>query len=137
MSCLGKSVVGGGGSEVLMRSCACRLVCGVGELERAKQVLERVLAVDEKAFGSNADEVVATLVNLGSISSDLGENEKAKSLLERAVSLIRGNFGGSDLRLLSSALCILASVHRSLGEGDKANQVLSQALLTRKKLQNK
>jgi len=120
-----------------MASDGCRLVCGVGELERVKVVLERVLEVDEKAFGVNGDEVVWSLVNLGSVYNDLGENEKAKSVLERGVSLIRSNFEGSELRLQSSALSILSGVYRSLGEEEQARRVLSEALLIRKKLQGR
>jgi len=123
-------------SNVNMRSSDCRLVCGVGELERVKQVLERVVEVEEKAFGSNADEMVSSLVCLGSVYNDLGDSEKAKRVLERGVSLIRSNFGGSDPRMMSSALSILAGVHRSLGEAGKANQLMSEALLLRRGLQD-
>ena len=51
----------------------------LGEYEKAKDVLERALNIDEKHCGQDHIEVAITLTNLGNVYSKLGDYDKAKT----------------------------------------------------------
>jgi tetratricopeptide (TPR) repeat protein len=50
-------------------------------------VLERALAIKERAYGRDHTSVAITLTNLGAAYSDLGDYAKARDVLERALAI--------------------------------------------------
>jgi tetratricopeptide (TPR) repeat protein len=59
----------------------------LGDAARAKELLERSLAIQEAAYGADHVEVAATLVCLGNAYSSLGDAARAKELYERALAI--------------------------------------------------
>ena len=63
------------------------------ELASAKSVLERALAIDEKAFGPEHTSVATIANNLGLVLKDQGDLVGAKSCFERALAIDEKAFG--------------------------------------------
>ena len=66
-----------------------------GELENAKALFERALAIDEAALGPNHPDVAIDLNNLGGVLRAQGDLAGAKSLFERALQIFQ-NFLGAQ-----------------------------------------
>ena len=54
-----------------------------------KQMLERVLKIEEKHYGPSHSEVGVTLLNLACAHGALGDNRTKKQMLERALHMFR------------------------------------------------
>jgi tetratricopeptide (TPR) repeat protein len=63
------------------------------ELASARSVLERALAIDEKAFGTEHTSVARDVNNLGLVLKDLGDLEGAKRCFERALKIFEKRLG--------------------------------------------
>ncbi|MCX6676857.1 MAG: FxSxx-COOH system tetratricopeptide repeat protein [Methanothrix sp.] len=63
------------------------------ELASARSVLERALAIDEKALGPEHTSVATIANNLGLVLKDLGDLEGAKSCFERALKIFEMRLG--------------------------------------------
>ena len=57
---------------------------GLGDHQKAKELLEKALPILEKHYGENYPEVAIALENLTSAEKALGNDQRAKELLERA-----------------------------------------------------
>ena len=57
----------------------------LGQLDKARLLYERALAIEEKAYGPNHPDVATVLTNLGITWTYLGQPDKARLLLERAL----------------------------------------------------
>jgi tetratricopeptide (TPR) repeat protein len=63
------------------------------ELASARSVLERALAIDEKALGPEHTSVARDVNNLGLVLKDLGDLEGAKRCFERALKIFEKRLG--------------------------------------------
>jgi Tfp pilus assembly protein PilF len=64
-----------------------------GEPGKARELLERALAIEEHAYGPDHPEVAITLHNLGIVWRQLGEPGKARELYERALPIEERAYG--------------------------------------------
>ena len=64
-----------------------------GDANRARELLERALAIDERAYGADHAEVAVTLTNLGAAYGDLGDANRQRELLERALVIFERGYG--------------------------------------------
>ena len=60
------------------------ILSDLGELNAARPLAERALAIDEAVYGPDHPDVATALNNLAMILSDLGELDAARPLAERA-----------------------------------------------------
>ena len=63
------------------------------ELASARAVLERALAIDEKALGPDHTGVASIANNLGSVLQDQGDLEGARKCFERALAIFESRLG--------------------------------------------
>ena len=56
-------------------------------------MLERALAIEERAYGRDHPEVATTLTNLGNAYGDLGDHAKERDMLERALAINERAYG--------------------------------------------
>lgn len=95
----------------------------LGDLEGARQDLERARKISEGLFGPDHPVVARRLVHLGGALLELGEEEKARRLLERAFAILEVNVVSRNPDLL------LASLH--LGDALKSEPQRARELLER------
>ncbi len=99
----------------------------------AKEVLERLLTLDEKTYGQDHPEVAIDLNNLGSLLRVMGDLDGAKAMLERALAIeeaaeeadslkiaIRANNLGTVLRVMGDLEGAKAMFQRSLALDEAA-----------------
>ena len=99
----------------------------------AKEVLERLLTLDEKTYGQDHPEVATDLNNLGSLLRVMGDLDGAKAMLERALAIeeaaeeadslkiaIRANNLGTVLRVMGDLKGAKAMFQRSLALDEAA-----------------
>jgi len=98
-----------------------------GNLPRARELLEQVLASDLKAFGANHPSVVTARSNLALVLKDLGDLPRAKELLEQALASDPKALG-ADHPSVVTARSNLGIVLRDLGDLPRAKELLEQAL---------
>jgi tetratricopeptide (TPR) repeat protein len=111
----------------LLRESIAIALQSLGDLVRAKELLELALASDLKNFGENHSSVAARRTNLASVLKDLGELPRAKELLELALaSDLRSS--GEDDPSVATLRSNLAIVLRNLGELPRAKELLELAL---------
>jgi hypothetical protein len=74
-------------------------------------MLERALAIEERAYGRDHTEVAVTLYNLGVAHGSLGDNSKKRDFLQRVLPIWTRAYGTDHphTRLCQSALDELAS----------------------------
>ena len=65
----------------------------LGDHTKARDVLERALAIEERAYDRDHARVGITLGNLGNAHGALGDNSKKCELLERALPIFEGAYG--------------------------------------------
>lgn len=70
------------------------------KLSIAQFLFERVLAVQEKAYGSENMRLVDVLQSLGEVLRAEGKNSAAKQADERSIAIIEKSFGPDDLKLI-------------------------------------
>ena len=56
-------------------------------------MLERALAIEERAYGRDHPKVAITLFNLATVNGDLGDNAKKRELLERTLAIFQSAYG--------------------------------------------
>jgi tetratricopeptide (TPR) repeat protein len=97
------------------------------ELESARSVLERALAIDEKAFGPEHISVARNVNNLGSVLRGLGDLEGAKRCCERALKIDEKALGPEHT---SVAIRVnnLGLVLNDLGDLEGAKRCFERAL---------
>ncbi len=62
-------------------------VQALGQLDAARPLQERALAIDEAAYGADHPEVATDLSNVAQILRDLGQPKAAQPLQERALAI--------------------------------------------------
>ena len=65
----------------------------LGDHAKKRDVLERALAINERAFGRDHPEVANTLFNLGMAHGNLGDISLARELLERVLPIWTRAYG--------------------------------------------
>ena len=77
-------------------------------------MLERALAINERAYGRDHIEVAPALFNLGNVHIALGDNAKAREYIARALAIAEGAYGSDHPR---TQICrdYLASLATSSG----------------------
>ena len=83
----------------------------LGDPAKQRDMLERALAIKERAYGRDQTEVAITLYNLGVAHGSLGDNSKKRELLQRVLPILTRAYGTDhpQTRLCQSALDELAS----------------------------
>ncbi|WP_341811230.1 tetratricopeptide repeat protein [Wolbachia endosymbiont (group A) of Oxytorus armatus] len=99
----------------------------LGNPRRQKELLERVLPIQEKHYGPDHPEIAITLANLGNADGTLGDSQKAKALLEQALAIKEKHYD-SDHFEVARTLVNLGNAHYALGDSQKAKELLEQAL---------
>jgi tetratricopeptide (TPR) repeat protein len=98
-----------------------------GDLEGARNVLERLIVLDERFYGPDHPEVATDLNNLGSVLRVLGDLSFAKRCFERALAIEEGQSTPDQLKIAIRANN-LGTVLRSLGDLDGALDQFERAL---------
>jgi tetratricopeptide (TPR) repeat protein len=69
------------------------------QLHAARMTVERVLEIQEDAYGPDDPEVAMTLDNLGAIRLKLGELGEARAVIERALAVLERRYGPDNLEV--------------------------------------
>jgi len=96
-------------------------------LQEAKADFERVLKIDEAAYGSDHREVAEDLSNLGVVLSDLGDLEEARKCYEQALKIMEVAYG-PDHPSVARIIGNLSTVLRDLDDLLGARQCIERAL---------
>ena len=99
----------------------------MGELSRAKELLERALASEEKNLGEEHPSVATRRSNLAGVLKDLGELPRAKELLERALASVEKNLG-EEHPSVAIRRFNLGTVARDQGDLARARELFAQTL---------
>jgi serine/threonine-protein kinase len=102
-----------------------------GDLEKAKTVTERALAVSERVLGPGHADVARSLNNLGAIARAQGHPDLAEALLRRALDLRRRLFGEEHVTV-AETLNNLHAVLRARGDLQGAENLAREALAMRR-----
>ena len=97
------------------------------QLRAARTTFERVLAINEAAYGPDHPEVAKSLGNLGVVQWQLGELKEARASLERALAIFQATHG-PDHPEVAPTLINLGAVQQELGELKDARASLERAL---------
>ena len=103
-----------------------------GQIERAKEDLERALALYEASFGPQSPSVASALLNLASVHYDLGHFDKAIELLERGLAIDEAT-RGPEHPSTAAALNNLGVAHHRRGDYEQARRYHARALAIREK----
>ena len=98
-----------------------------GDYAGAEPLLERALAIDEKALGTDHPEVAATLNNLASLLQAKGDYAGAEALYRRALAIDEKALG-TDHPYVGNALNNLASLLQVKGDYAAAEPLYRRAL---------
>ncbi len=93
----------------------------LGNPRRQKELLERVLPIQEKHYGPDHPEIAITLTNLGIACGDLGDPQKQKELLERALAIKKKHYRPDHFEV-ARALVNLGNAYKDLGNPQKAKE---------------
>ena len=85
---------GSGGSAGIHGSAYGEL----GDPAKARDMLERALAIQERAYGPDHIEIAPALFNLGQVHEDLGEKAKAREFIARALAIAERTYGSDHPR---------------------------------------
>ncbi|HNQ55787.1 MAG TPA: tetratricopeptide repeat protein, partial [Methanothrix sp.] len=97
------------------------------ELASARAVLERALAIDEKALGPEHTSVASIANNLGSVLKDQGDLEGARKCFERALAIDEKTLGPDHTRV-AIRVNNLGSVLQDQGDLEGARRCAGRAL---------
>ncbi|MGB3509129.1 MAG: tetratricopeptide repeat protein [Microcoleaceae cyanobacterium] len=98
----------------------------------AKPLLQRALAINEKALGADHPHVAISLKNLAALYYSQGKYAEAEPLLQRALAINEKAFG-ADHPPVAHCLEDLAEVYYSQGKYTEAERFQQRALLIREK----
>ena len=71
----------------------------LGDFEKAKDVLERVVKMKERHYGQEHFVVAKALTNLATAYGELEDYDKAKNILERAVNINVKHYGHGSVEV--------------------------------------
>ena len=98
-----------------------------GEFEKARKVLERCIAGQERVLGVDHKQTLMTVNNLGVVYDDLGNYEKALEYYERDLKGSEKTLGKTHPHTLSTLMNI-ASAYMRLEDHGKAEELYQRAL---------
>ena len=99
----------------------------LGDHAKERDMLERALAIKERAYGRDHPEVATTLTNLGNAYGQLGDHAKKRDMLERALAIEERAYG-RDHPNVATTLTNLGNAYGGLGDHAKKRDVLERAL---------
>ena len=99
----------------------------LGQYEKAKELFERALKIQEQHYGQDHFEVARTLTNLATAYGELKDYDKAKDVLERALKINERHYGHGSVEV-AITLSNLARAHGKLGEYKEAAEMLQRVL---------
>jgi tetratricopeptide (TPR) repeat protein len=99
----------------------------LGNAEKKRELLERVLAIEERHYGLDHPNVAITLTNLGSAYGDLGYTQKKCEFLGRALAIKERHYG-LDHPSVATILADLGGAYYSLDDTQKSRYLLERAL---------
>jgi Tfp pilus assembly protein PilF len=97
------------------------------QLRAARITCERVLTIQEAAYGPDDPEVAKALDNLGAVQLKMGELGEARAVIERALAVLQGAYGPDDLEV-AKALGNLSIIQREMWELENARVSIERAL---------
>jgi len=100
------------------------------ELQQARRLLERAVAILEARLGPEHPEVAQSLNNLGMVLRDLSELAAARDAFERAIAILEARLGPEHPNVASS-VDNLGGVFRRLGDPTAAREAHQHALTIR------
>jgi len=98
-----------------------------GEVEEARVLLERALAIHERLDGPDAVAVGLDLVNLAWVRRVLGERQGARAAAERGARIIRARLGAAH-PILATVQSVGARVDWELGDFAAARRLMAEVL---------
>ncbi len=104
---------------------------GQGDLEGARALIERALALAEATHGPNHPSVAESSLNLGVLSTYEGRFADGEVPLRRALDILHG-MPDPPVSMLAAALSGLAGVLHSTGRGDEALPLLREIVELRR-----
>ena len=99
----------------------------LGDPAKERDMQERALAIQERAYGRDHPEVAITLNNLGIAYGNLGDHAKARDALECALPFMEREHG-NDSTQVAGQMTNLGAAYSELGDYAKARDVLEAAL---------
>jgi MYXO-CTERM domain-containing protein len=103
-----------------------------GKLAEAVPLIERAIALRERALGKNHLDVASSLRDLATLRLQMGEPKRAEPLYERAIQIAEGAVGKDDL--VVAELCVgLARVYAAENAPARALPLLERVLAIREK----
>ncbi|MDA9163848.1 tetratricopeptide repeat protein, partial [Rickettsiaceae bacterium] len=99
----------------------------LGELHESKDVLEPLLALQEKQYGLDNIKNAPFLVQLGRACYRDGDHDRAEKLFSRALALYKKHYPTEPMRIVK-VLHNLGSLYRKNGEYIKSKEILQYAL---------
>ncbi|CAK0821462.1 unnamed protein product [Prorocentrum cordatum] len=104
------------------------VACGeLGDHCRERELLERALEIQERAYGPDHHAVGTTLANLGNAHGRLGDPGRQRELLERALGILQA-FHGPEHPGVATILTNLGIAHGQLGDAPRREELLQRAL---------
>ena len=82
---------------VVLNSLGC-VYSDLGDQAKQRDMLERALAIKERAYGPDHIEIAPALFNLGRLHEDLGEKAKAREFIARALAIAERTYGSDHPR---------------------------------------
>ncbi|MCH7720747.1 MAG: CHAT domain-containing protein, partial [Planctomycetes bacterium] len=113
-----------GAAEVLSRLAQYAL--SVGDVARARESSQKLLALSRTLYGDEAPQVALPLLNLAEVSDRLGNRTVAAELTDRALVVLDGNAESRD-PLTIAVLTAGGRYHHLLGHHDKAIELVDRA----------
>ena len=99
---------------------------GLGDYANARDVLERAVAIEERAYGRDHPTVALTLTTLGCAYVDSGDHAKAREVMVRALAIFEREFG-RDSTFVATTLTNLGIAYGYLGDQAKKRDMLERA----------
>ena len=103
---------------------------GLGDLEQAKEYLERALVIRLEKLGSGHVDVAVSYATLASIYQDLGDFEQAKKYQQRALDIQLDKLGPEHVNVERS-YNNLSLIYKDLGDLEQAKEYKQLALAIR------
>ena len=94
----------------------------LGDIGKSRDVLERALSINERAYGRDHPEVAITLVNLGNACYSLGDYAKQRCLRGARALAIKERAYGRDHPEVALTLNNLGGAHNQFGDYAKARR---------------
>ena len=96
----------------------------LGDVAKARDLLERALAIKEREYGPEHRAVASTLANLGDAYGRLGDVAEQRGLLERALAISRREFGPDHphSQICTDTLASMSARPPSEGTGSRADR---------------